>query len=145
MCARKVLVAEAEPLGDALAEVLHEDVALGGELVHDLARLRLLQIERDTLLVAIVRLEVEVASARCEVSPPAIAMMRASGVALVALLDLDDLGAQVGEHRGRHRSLLPDRPIDDPDSFEWAFHRPMYTTTSANTRDPKAFIRAGPA
>ena len=122
LCARKCLVAEAKPLRDALAEILHEDVAFGGELVHDLARLGPLQIERDTLFVTIIRLEVEVASAARGIASRD-RHDGASGVALVALLDFDHLGAQVGEHRGRHRALLPNRPIENPDSCEWAFHK----------------------
>jgi hypothetical protein len=71
--------------------------------------------------VTIIRLEVEVAPSARGISSRG-RHDAASGVALVALLDFDHLGAQVGEHHGRHRSLLPDRPIENPDSFEWAFH-----------------------
>ena len=115
------LVVEPEPRGDTLAEVLHEHVALGRQLADDLARFGLLQVEREALLVAVVGLEVEIARGL---------VGRAAGhrenpsrrVAALALLDLDYLGAQVRQHHACNRTLLPDGPIDDPNSLERSVH-----------------------
>jgi hypothetical protein len=115
----QVVRAEAEPVGDALAEVLHEHVGDRGEPVHDLARLGLLEIEREALLVAVVRLEVEVQLgllARDRDDPTA-------RVAAFLVLELDHLGAEVAEHRARHRTLLPDGPVDHAQAFERHRHR----------------------
>ncbi len=122
------VVVELEPLGHALAEILHEHVALRGEPVDDLTRFGTLQIERDTLLVTIVRLEVEVAPA-APGGPSGDRDDSAPRIATLAFLYLDHLGAEIGEHRGRHRSLLPNGPIQYPDSFERRVHGALYTTT----------------
>ena len=54
---------------------------------------------------------------------------RAARVAVLALFDLDHLGAEVGEHRGRDRPLLPNRPVDNPNSVKRSAHAFLYTTT----------------
>src|SRR2546421_7830861 len=56
----EVLVAQAQTIGYALAEVLHEDVALLDEFVDDFARGWFAQVNRHTVLVPIIRLEVEI-------------------------------------------------------------------------------------
>ncbi len=114
-------VVKPQALRDTLAEVLQEHVALRREPRHDFAGLGLLQVQCKALLVAVVRLEIEVArgligrAAGHRQDPSA-------GVAAFPLLQLDDLGAQIGEHHGGHRTLLPDGPIDDPNSFQRSIH-----------------------
>src|SRR4029453_4410705 len=49
----QALVADAEPLGDARAHVLHDDVGALGQTVDDPAPLGGLQIDRDRALAAI--------------------------------------------------------------------------------------------
>src|SRR4029077_10780405 len=95
--------------------------------MHDFARLRPLQIERDALLVLIVGLEVIVAAAL----DGAASRNRgdaAAGVAALALFDLDDLGAEGGEHLSRDRALLPDCPVDYANTVERSVHGVLYTT-----------------
>ena len=58
-------------------------------------------------------------------SPTGSALMLRTPRALVAALralDVDHLGAEVGEVLGRDRSLEPDREVDDADAFERARH-----------------------
>src|SRR5260370_32040510 len=117
-----LLVAESEPACHALAEVLDEDVALLGQSVDDLARFSLAQVERDTLLVAIVGLEVEIVTGGRGCGGAADRKDVTARVALLPLLDLDYFGAQVGQHRRRPRALLPYRPVDDPDTFKRCVH-----------------------
>jgi len=45
--------ADAEPIHDAGAQVLDQDVGLAGQLLEDALALRVLQVERDALLVAV--------------------------------------------------------------------------------------------
>ena len=73
------------------------------------------------MLVAIIRLEVKV--------EPLLGSIRAADrkdgparVALVALFELDYLGAHIGQQRGRIRPLLKDCPINYPDAFKWCVH-----------------------
>jgi hypothetical protein len=86
------------------------------------------QIQRQALLVTIIGFEVKVVAALGRGGGAADREDRAAGIALVALFDLDDLGAEVGQHGGRHRTLLPNRPIDDPNAFQWCIHGFPYTT-----------------
>src|SRR5580704_11545088 len=121
-------IAEPQPLCDALAKILHEDVAARGEAMHYLARLGLLQIQRDTFLMLVVGFEVIIA--------PALDGRTASDrddsparVAALALFYLDNLGAEVSEHLRRDRPLLPDRPVDNSNSVKRPAHAFLYTTT----------------
>ena len=107
---------ETEPGGHALAEVLHEDVGVLRQALHDLDAGGLLQVDGQTLLVPVVGLEVEVRSpGEIEAGRPQHAAPR---VAADALLDLDHLGPEVAEHRRGDRSLLPDRPVEDANPFQ---------------------------
>src|SRR5271154_5520663 len=121
-------IAEPQPLRDALTKILHEDVAARGQAMHYLARLGLLQIQRDTLLVLVVGFEVIIApaldggTARDGGNSPA-------RVAALALFYLDNFGAEVGEHLRRDRPLLPDRPVDNSNSVKRSAHAFLYTTT----------------
>src|SRR5579862_8295561 len=124
----EIHIAEPEPMRDALAKILHEDVAVRGESMDNLARLRRFQIQRDTFLVLVVRLEIIVAPA---LHRRAAGHRRdsAAGIAPLALLDLDHLGAQVGEHLLGDWPLLPYRPVDNSNSVKRSAHDFFYTTT----------------
>src|SRR5205823_13483019 len=114
---------EAEARRHALSEVLHEDIRTVREAPDDLHALRLLQIDRQALLVAVVRLEVEVRTVR-EVE--ALRAQNPAARITLARLDLDHLRAEVAEHHRGDRSLLPDRPIDHADALERERHaRPI--------------------
>ena len=109
-------VIEAQPIGDALAEVLHEDVGLRDELVDDLFRPVLLQIEGDALLVAIRRLEVGVGHVRDVQTRHD--EDTAAGIAADALFDLDHFGAEVGEHLGAVGASNGQAEVEDRDALE---------------------------
>src|SRR2546430_2473496 len=84
--------------------------------MHDIARLGLLEIEREALLVAVVGFGIEGwPILQIDAAHPQHA---AAWIAALAMLDLDDLGAEITEHRRAHRPLLPDRPVDHPNSVQ---------------------------
>ena len=93
----QALIVDAELGLDVGAEVLDHDVGLRGEALEHLEALRVLQVERHRALVAVQILEVR-------------AMARAArllaGRVLQQRIDLDDIGAPVGElpHAGRPRT-----------------------------------------
>src|SRR5205085_11545834 len=85
-----------------------EDVALPGELQEDLARLRLAQLQRDALLVA----RIELPARRHILRLP-----RAQRVARRGL-DLDHLGAEIGEQAGESVAGDEARKIEDAQAVE---------------------------
>ena len=93
---RDRLVAESQTVHRAGTEVLHEHVRPIEQLLENPARLRLLQIERQALLVPVDAEEVRTFFADERRSPPA-RVVPAAG-----LLDLDDPRAHVGE---QHRAV----------------------------------------
>ncbi len=113
---RRLLLHEAfvaEPvLGHhARSIILDDDIRRKRQLTRALAVARVLQVQRDRLLVAV---------HRCEVLAEALTQRRpdAHGIARALLFDLDDLRAHVGQKHaakgaGRHLAKL-----DNPDSFE---------------------------
>jgi hypothetical protein len=109
-------IVEAEPAGDTLAEVLHEDVGFLDQAIDDLARFGLLQIDSEAAFVAVVGLEIEIRPI-AEIDAAQLGHA-AAGVAADAFLDLDHIRAEVAEHGRAYRALLPDGPIDDADSLE---------------------------
>src|SRR5262249_50366732 len=122
------LIVESQSLSDALAEILHEHVALRGQAIDDLACFGPFQVERDTLLVFVVGFEIKI---------PATSVGRATcdrhdaapRVAPLALFKFDYLGAHIPEHLGRNRALLPYRPVDNPNAGKRTFHDCLYTTS----------------
>ena len=108
----QIVVADAQPFGDALAKILDEHIRLGGELAHDLAALGVLEVERDAALVAIHALEVGVDALR-QVGQHAADPAELPSMVAIQRLDLDDLGAQVSQHHGGHRPELPHRPVNN--------------------------------
>src|SRR5262249_15524624 len=122
------LVVESQSLRDALAEILHEYVALGGQAVEDLASLGPFQIERDTLLVFVVGFEIEIAATSVS-RGPCDRHDAAPRVAPLALFNLDYFSAQVREHLSRNRALLPYRPVDNPNAGKRTSHDCLYTTS----------------
>ena len=102
---------EAETLDHAGAEVLHQHVGPRGEALDEIDALRRLQVDGDRALVAV---EVQ-ERGREAVAPIAVG---ARVVALARLLDLDDVGALVGEDHGRPRPRQHRGQIDDADARE---------------------------
>ena len=116
-------VADAQLVGHALTEILDEYVGFFDEFIDDLFGFGFLQVERQAFLVAVVGLEVEVRPAVLGADQGAgHAHDAAARVAADPLFDLDDVGAQVGQHHGRDRPLLPDRPVDDANPVERFVH-----------------------
>ena len=102
---REVVVAEAELLHRPLAEVLDHHVGARRQAPRQLEPARVLEVQAEALLVAVVH--GEVAGARAE--------QRARGIA-TDRLDLDDLGAELdqdGAHGGPHHHV---RELDDLDA-----------------------------
>src|SRR5690349_6219109 len=104
---RDRLVAEAELLERAGAEVFGEDVRAVEELAHDGLALGALHVHREAFLVAVEHRE----KARAR-------MLQAARVVALERLDLDHLGTEVGEHqaaRGPHHHV---RELDDADALQ---------------------------
>ena len=93
----QILVTQPEALHHAGAEVVDHHLHARDEALHDLDRARLLEVERDAALAAVVR---------DEVGDGAVAREDVAAALAVAPLDLDDLGAHVGHQRRGERPLL---------------------------------------
>ncbi|MDZ7702579.1 MAG: hypothetical protein U5J98_11260 [Halobacteriales archaeon] len=104
-----VVVADAEPIGRAGPVVLDEDVRLGGEVVQRLPGLVGLEVQLDAPLAVVHRPEVgRLAAVGGRDAGPLVALGVDEGrpgvpvvVADLGPLDLDHLGALVGEHQRR--------------------------------------------
>ena len=103
----KAGVVEAELLQHAGLEVLDHDVGRSGELPRHLRARGLLQVDADALLVAVEHRKK--ACARAEQPSRALALDR---------LDLDDLGAHVGQHHRAGRAHHHVRELDDAQALE---------------------------
>jgi hypothetical protein len=111
----QVLRAEAQALGGPGPPVLHEDVRAAHELLHDLERARLAQVEHERALAAIrVREEGR--------EPPASEGGGAHEVADPGGLHLDHVGALVREHHRREGTRDDRADVDDADSGERSGH-----------------------
>jgi hypothetical protein len=97
--------AEAEALHDAGAEAFDQDVGLFGQLQHDLARLGVLQVERERAAAA--GHDVELRAEHGE---------RVGGAGLGLAVDADDLGAHVGQHHGGEGTWADADHFDDFDA-----------------------------
>ena len=111
------VLAEAEALGDTRAEVLHEDVDGGKELQCDCLRVRLREIEHQAALAA-----VDVRPRRADRAASMTEV--AEAVATDGLLELDDLGAHVGEEHAGERAGDHLGGVDNGVAMEWAGHGP---------------------
>ena len=100
------------------AEVVENDIGLGHEGVEGLAAFLGAEIERDAPLVAI---ETE------EVGALTIEEIRAQlarGVPRARLLDLDDVGAEVGQEPACERPPKDGGELEDADVLQGHAHRP---------------------
>ena len=104
--------ADAQALGHAGAEVLHHHVGLGGHLADQGHGLGVLEVQHQALLVAVHHREQR-----------AFAVVHgADGAVVVALrrLDLDDLGAQVGQQGRGQRPGQHAREVEDAHAVQRA-------------------------
>ena len=109
----EVGVADAQLLGPVSAQVAEDGVGAAHDVLEDRAGLRMREIERDAALVVAERLEEE------RVLALLVGRHVAAHVAATArILDLDHVGAEVGEMHAAPRAgaVLLDR--DDPDVLE---------------------------
>src|SRR5690606_39073501 len=106
------LVAQPEPLHRVVAVVLDEHIGFGHELLQHLLAPRVLQVERDTPLVAIHHHE----GRRLAID---VWRQHAAGiVTTVDLLDLDDLGAHVGQHQPTDGTRHDVAEVEHPHALE---------------------------
>ena len=119
MRADSVAVAEPHPVHHAGTEVLHHDVALLGQVMQELHGLGPLHVEADVALPAVLLREVR----RDRVD----ARIGEAGEVADGRLDLDHLGAEVGEHAGAVRAREHAGEVEDADAVERtrACHRRM--------------------
>ena len=106
------LVAGAEPVGDSRPEVLDDDVGAPGEASKRLLRLRAREVERDAPLAPVDREEIGGLASHVGRAP------RARLVTVARSLDLDHVGAEVGE---QHRAVRPRedaREVEHADAVE---------------------------
>jgi hypothetical protein len=113
------LVAQAQAIHDAAAIILDHRVGAVAQPHHQLAALGALEVDGDRLLVAVHR--GEVAAERPEL---VVGMVGADDPRVVAVerLDLDDLGALVGQQHGAEWAGQHLGEIDDADSIEGTVH-----------------------
>ena len=104
------LVAEAHAVHHAGAEVLQHDVAAPGQLAEDLDGARLAQVERDVALAAVLLREVR--------GDGVDARERVAGHVALGRLDLDDVGAHVGQHPPAVRPGEHPREVQHPHATE---------------------------
>ena len=107
---------EAEALEGSRADVGQEDVGRFEEPVERLDALGCLEVEGDRPLAAVGECHREV-DAALGPRPDPLGDQAAVRVALDAL-DVDDVGAPVGQQGSRHRHEHPLRQLDDPDPLE---------------------------
>src|SRR3989441_4204379 len=128
---REGLVAEAHPLHPAGRLVLGHDVGpLDHVEEHGLA-LRVLEVERDALLVGVEQEEV------ARVDAGFLGATVPPGLPLAGLLDLDDLGAEPREHLGARRAGLELGEVQDADAVQRCAHRLPPTGIIPRGREPR--------
>ena len=101
----RLLVADAQPLGDAGAEVVHDDIRVPQQPVHDLLTLRCLEVDPDALL----------ARRGLEEQHPA---RRVPADLALGRLDLDHARTEVGEQGAPERRRVEGREVDDQGSVQ---------------------------
>src|SRR5207249_6677234 len=134
---RQRLVAEAELLHRPRAEVLDQDVGRRGEAPHEGDAVRLLEIDGDAALVAVVD---EVAGGLAVL----VRGPRARFVTDARVLDLDHVGAEVSEQRAAVGAGQHAREVHDTDTIEGqrrrgglSAHVRYYTQYDAPRRRPR--------
>ena len=113
------VVAEVQVLHDARAEVFDEDIELRHEGEKEVTALRLLQVQDDGALVAVVVEEVlRILGAGGE---------RTAGRVALGRFDLDHVGTKPGKHLGARRARFVLGHIEDAQAIEGGCHRFLLT------------------
>src|SRR5262245_39479340 len=135
------LIVEAVALEIADLVILHENVAALGDVANDLLPLGACDVDGDRLLVA-VGAEIEgivVVRLACRVFQ----VRRAKGAGVVAAagaLDLDHLGAEIGQHLCRQRASKHAREVENLDAGKrQGRHGGSSKTLSENAGTPASF------
>src|SRR5208282_460657 len=102
------LIAEAHALHHAGAKIVHDDIGPAHEVVNDRLAVLLAQIEGDRSLVA-----VEAAENRIVEAVRIVGDRGTRKIARAGALDLDDVGAVIGQHLGGARSEHHLGEVDD--------------------------------
>ena len=105
---------EPEALQGGDADVRHEHVGAGEQALHRLAAGVGPQVEHDAALAAVVELERRHRALVADADGAEDRPLRIAG----RRLDLDDVGAPVGQHAGRRRTRHPGGQLDHADTVE---------------------------
>ena len=132
------LVADAEARGDAGPEGFDDHVGLAGQPEEIGAALLALEVEHDALLAAA---HVAEEHRGALVRRPDVA----AGIALARRLDLDHLGAVIGQRGGEIRPRQEPREVDDLDAFELHVRLPRYFSLSAPSGEQAACASRSPS
>ena len=108
----ELLIAQAQLLGAAGLEVVQHHIALRQQVVDDLQAFGALQIHGDGPLVAVHRAVVG-GLGLADANAPVARVIAALGV-----LDLDHLGAEIGQHHAAHRARKHPRQIEHAHAFQ---------------------------
>ena len=111
------VVAEAHLLHHAGAEILQHDVGGRHQRREDLLAALGAHVEAQALLAAVVDREIDALAAHHR--------LRFARLLAAQFLDLDDLGAEVGQDHAAARPRLIPRQFQNPDAFECSAHRPL--------------------
>ena len=111
MAGAKRFGVDAEPARGLRPETVDHDVGARENRVEDRGRIRRSQIQRDAALVPVENLEVRA-------GPAADRRQRARRIAPARILNLDDVGPEVGEKQRRVRAGEQARQVDDANAGE---------------------------
>ena len=108
---REARIIEPQPLCDAMAEVLDDDIRLAHQVDGDAPSRIGLQVDRDAFLIAVERQEVMALAVDERMVVP-------GGVGAFEVFDPDDVSAEVAENHGGQRSRKHPREIHHPHPVE---------------------------
>jgi len=121
-------VGQPELLRQIAAQVVDKSVGIGGEAMQHLPRLRLLEIERDAFLVAVEAVEELAVVAPLPIAEKERPDMAGHVAAIGRVLDLDHLGAEIGQ---LHRAIWPGAILLDRDDPQPGKDREHHLSSSA--------------
>src|SRR5262249_30565285 len=114
-------------------EILDEDVGVADQALQQILTAGMREVQRHRSLAARVDLPPQL---------PAVAQPRAERIAAARVLDLDDIGAVIGEDGGQHAAGNEPRAVDDSQALEGAAHFTaflMWAASASMTRASASF------